>query len=42
MIKIIGGTKKGVFLDVPKNNLVRPTSALKRKSIFDIIINRII
>lgn len=42
MIKIIGGTKKGILLNVPRNNLVRPTSALKRKSIFDILTSKLL
>lgn len=36
MVKIIAGTKKGLKLDISKNN-VRPTSSLKRESIFSIL-----
>ena len=36
MINIIGGIKKRTKIIVPKNN-VRPTSAIKRESIFSII-----
>ena len=37
MIKIIGGEKKGTLIKVPKDNSVRPTSAIKRDSIFNIL-----
>tara|TARA_Y100001970_G_C14152537_1_gene813584 strand:+ start:687 stop:1253 length:567 start_codon:yes stop_codon:yes gene_type:complete len=36
MVKIIAGLKKGLKLNVPNNN-VRPTSALKRESIFSVL-----
>ena len=36
MVKIIAGLKKGLKLSVPKNN-VRPTSSLKRESIFSVL-----
>ena len=37
MTKIIGGKYKGTSLLVPKGNLVRPTSSLKREALFNII-----
>ena len=37
MIKIIGGEKKGTLIEVPKDNSVRPTSAIKRDSVFNIL-----
>ena len=40
MIKIIGGNKKGYMLSVPKGNLVRPTSGMKKQAVFNILTSR--
>ena len=37
MTKIIGGKYKGTHLLVPRGNLVRPTSSLKKEALFNII-----
>ena len=42
MTKIIGGKYKGTHLLVPRGNLVRPTSSLKKEALFSIITSHFI
>ena len=42
MTKIIGGKYKGTHLLVPKGNLVRPTSSIKKEALFNIITSHLL